>query len=937
MGLRPEQFNIEQLLRYFRNHLLRDELLDELGDLTIDELDKLGIKFNDYLKYLKMMIKRHYNLALTGYGMPEVIEDNVNVETELNNMVYYYEDFLKKFPLQYILDLRGIKWNQYETDDSLMKKIVDSNPDETTSKGVLVSSAVYDEDGKIEVEESSFDGLSQLDKDFVYQDKKILVKIAIKELLTLRDVKWLNEKDYDWMLDKALQTNAMVNYALTIDSPYLDANSFYNYNFLVNYGLKVLSAIYGYSTNDDELENNYNEIMFEREDSPSDSDDNTNILSVDGNIQKGVYYTLNYLKLYGLKKVFELRNINDVTINNSIINNYLTRQIVEEKLLMSNPKKSEYTDLNLASLKRLVNMMRATLNYHLLTRNYSVGEEYFFSKSNNAYSGYSNLDVGTLIDTETSFAPIGVIINNIDDYKSTDDTIGKVYYNFDSSKVRIYNSGTHAGRFNYTVFYDFNCIAVGKNDETYDDAYKNIEKFMRDTQNKPVKREDNELVTTTIPFDNMEDEIYMLNGIGYNNDSEDVNFNTEDKRVEFTSSKFVDRFVVSDDNESYITNITGTYKTGYVDGYDFDNYVYSNGYITFGEEKISTITASNSTVLNTKMKIKDDLSNFILVLMPLDDDEQLVGDFIIEKIDEEKGTIRIRLTGRTKVKFRWMVLCNDYIINKQISNKTYKESKTLNFTKVDNADDILFYDVAPQFYDEFILSEQNGKFITFNESQKSTFYEYYNYEKIDPDNHDTINVNDMEVYITENARCKNFMVGLMYYPTISTKQYLEFTNGKYSNINGMFDRNEKANPSGDMLLNYSGIFNSTKLNGISGNGYSLMLVTDQDTYDDYKLVKLNTSDNFYRTDGTGDVTIGISDSNYSVGSGTYFHNSIPTLVCGITYLYIKGNGKIGSKVVDSGNYYGVVDDKSSNQQIAILLENITDNDNNINLYKVLIK
>lgn len=940
MGLRPEQFNIEQLLRYFRNHLVREEIIDELKDLTIDELNKLGIKFNDYLKYLKMMIKRHYNLALTGYGMPEIKKDNINPKDELTNMGYYYEDYIKKYPLQYILNLRNIKWSEYDTQEKLMKRILDSNPNEEDSLGVSISSNIYDEDGKLVVEESKIDKLSALEKNFIYEDKDIIVKIALKDLLTQRDVKYLNDTKYDWLLDKALQTNAMVNYALTTDCSYIDKNSFYNYNYLIEYGLNVLYSIYDINNDKnfnydnklsklENLEKAYNYIMTEREDSPSDFESNSNRLNDDGELKLGVYYTLDYLKLYGLRKLFKLRNLDDSNLDKLFNNEYTysIKQDIEEKILFSNPKKSEYTDLNLASLKRLINTLRATLNYHLLTRNYSIGEEYYFNKSENAYSGYSHLDVGTVIDTETSFAPIGVIINNIDDYKTNDDILGKLYFNFDLKKVKIFNSGTHGGRFNYTVFYDFNCLAVKKDDQSYEDAYKTIERFMRNTNKQLIS--ENNIATAPIPFDNLENEIFMLNGVAYNNDTENIEYDLDNSKVKFTDEKFNSSelgFIYNNEDTTYLTNLTKNYSTGFIDGYDFDNNVYSNGYITFGEEYFKGFSKelyTNIITLNSKMKLNKDCSNFILVIMPLEDDNKIIGDINILSITDD-GKVIIKNTGLSKCKFRWMIICNDYIVNRKITNKIYKEEKTLNFTMIENSNNVLFYNIYSTYYDEFITSNINGSFITFNESSKSSFYNYFDYEKYD------INKN-IEKPVKENT----YLIGYMELKIPNTKQYLEFTNGKLSNVNGKFDRNEKALPSGNMILNYSGKFNSTTLNGIDGNGYCLMLVTNQDSFDNYKLVKYDSESKFYKTDGTGDMIIGISDSNYSIASGTYFHSSIPTLVCGITSLYIKGNGKIGDIVTDSGDYYGIIN--NNGKQVAILMENITDNNDTIKLCKVFIK
>jgi len=103
MGLRMEQFNIEDLLKYFvgRNEFRRKDLVNALKGLTDEERSTMNItnysEFYSYYKFLYRLLKED---LLTG-----VVSTPTNSK-ELIARSFYEEEFLRRYPFEYILTKR---------------------------------------------------------------------------------------------------------------------------------------------------------------------------------------------------------------------------------------------------------------------------------------------------------------------------------------------------------------------------------------------------------------------------------------------------------------------------------------------------------------------------------------------------------------------------------------------------------------------------------------------------------------------------------------------------------------------------------------------------------------------------------------------------------------------------------------------------------------
>jgi len=222
MGLRVEQHNIEDLLKYFvaRNEFKRKNLLKILEDLTPEEQSKLKIsnyaEFYNYYRFLYKVLRQ---------DITEGTKTTLKNHTDLIGRSHYTEDFLLKYPFQYILDLRNIEYTNEEDSDELFQKIINSNPDNTSEDLPILITSQYEVANnlyrKIKLNDlSTFTAETYYtsDKDeegLTEKTKAVIILAALRKILDEREIPY---KESDYLIDVVSNGYVIDSYNLTTDT-----------------------------------------------------------------------------------------------------------------------------------------------------------------------------------------------------------------------------------------------------------------------------------------------------------------------------------------------------------------------------------------------------------------------------------------------------------------------------------------------------------------------------------------------------------------------------------------------------------------------------------------------------------------------------------------------------------------------------------------------
>lgn len=940
MGLRPEQFNIKELLRYFvaRHEFKRLNLIDLLKDLTPEEKFKLNINENisgdeynsNYYNHIYNMIKNDIINGNDGL----IINDK-----SLSGEAYYYKSFLVTYPLKYILTLRGVEYSEWETEEELWNKILTSNPE------IEYADKIIDKDN------NEFDKLNDLKDSFYYQDKDAIIRVLLRNIVFNRNIfaSDSTNKNTQALLDLVLNTNPPLSEKV-YDNSYLEPKCFYTESYLEKYGFwRVLSARNIPYEEEYPLEKLY-ELVQDSQTQYNKFEDCNN-----ENLIPNCFYEYDFLRKYGLVMLLRNRGY-DASFDEE-------DKDLENKKNESDPKINDDFSLTLKSLQRDNLRLRSRVDNFIDGTLYKLGENFFVRKGRSNYLGNNH---ELKITHAAGLMPVAVIINNIEnEYDSFD--IGDVYVNFDKHNIYVYNTGNARSRFEWNIIFSNNYLPVEKIKSN--DANRSYLVKINNFDELELQYNHNYDLSEYSDLLDDENQFFIINGTIYS-------FN--DVRIQFLENNvlyFSKDLVKDKDNEVYITNIPNIddlFDAGNITIEEEDDLLIINLFNFISKFKL---TENNSVIrkitnLEKRLHVKQDpisgknyyeidlseygnVDNEIVIIngvvytmysgsVVFDDDTEVlrIFDFEILPTDEIYITAisdAFYLDELAYLDFEKYIYTNSFTAfgesnysgnNGETATTIYhglnKIPAIVNITSIENDGS----KVGNVFY-----TYDNEKITIYNVGKAKTKFRWI--AILGNDSDETINgvFNGSENYVEIPADTVLYHGSLSSYPDVESdlyikkndnthfivtskntmsefrintlrnniiykhKRYLEYANGNNVNEDGKFDNDKDSKPNGSSHLNYSGSFRASKLEGI-GRGYTeeLPIVDIYEEFNNGDLISYNAEkDSFQKAKCDGYQVIGTYNSDFAINAKSNFKYNIPVNIDKLNYVNVHGivgNGDI---------------------------------------------
>jgi len=443
MGLRVEQHNIEDLLKYFiaRNEFKRRNVVEMLKDLTDEERAKLNIsnyaEFYNYYRFLYKVLKQDIV-----EGSKTTIINNV----DLIGRSYYEKEFLLKYPFQYILELRLV--DELTRDHGFIFDSLEDNAWQAIGTGGNVNLADFgitvsgepDNDDALKVNYIAYNGTNHETATItIEQGKERLSNPTIdvatfgKKIRSLSKLNYTSETTVGELFQKIIDSNPDVTSSYEDTMLISPEYSIYN-NSETNC---KLNDLFTFTSN----------IYY-----MSDKD-------VEGLTEK----TKNTIILAALRKILDDRKIpykeTDYLVNvkydsNNEIKSYdLVIDNLLNLVLNTNPLTKndlhDGKDETFRSLQSEIISLKAYVNEYVVNETKYSGNKYFMKNGKANYSGYS---LATVIPHNTGLMPASIIINNVNPDSIID--TGDVYVKSDTKNIYVYNTGKNRSEFEFTIIFD---------------------------------------------------------------------------------------------------------------------------------------------------------------------------------------------------------------------------------------------------------------------------------------------------------------------------------------------------------------------------------------------------------------------------------------------------------------------------------------------------
>jgi len=461
MGLRVEQHNIEDLLKYFiaRNEFGRRNILEILKGLNDEELLKLNIsneaEFYNFYKFLYKALKQ---------SIVEGTKTALKDSNELIGKCWYSKDFLMKYPFQYILELRliekltksysfiydSIEDGSWQTLDT--GKVVDLNDYGITIEGTPKN------DDTIKVDYIAFNGYNHetatifIEKGENLSKPIVNVKFFGDKVRKDSPFNYTSENTVDELFQKIVESNPEIT--SIYEKPMLVSPDYSIYNnsddkYKLDDLLTFDSDIYYMSDIDQQ--------------GLSEMTKTAIILAALRKIldERNIKYTetdyLTKTTIPDLNGVIETYNLNIEKMLQLVLD---TNPIIEDEL---NGEKEE----TFRTLQSEIYSLKAYVNEYMNNETMYSGSNYFTKKGKANYSGYN---LFTTIPHNTGLMPCTVIINNV--VSETIGDTGNVYVKSDLQNIYVYNTGKNRSEFDFTIIFDDGSYIEFPKDITFDDFVK---------------------------------------------------------------------------------------------------------------------------------------------------------------------------------------------------------------------------------------------------------------------------------------------------------------------------------------------------------------------------------------------------------------------------------------------------------------------------------
>ena len=831
MGIRSEQLNIESLLKFFigRNEFKRKYIIDMLSNLTNDETDALGlIGYEDLYNF-----KQNLYLTIKNEIIDGSIKNLFNNVDKINYVKdsYYFESFLRTYPLKRILDLRNIKYKNYESEDSLYEKIQQSNP---TEYSVVVGT----------ITEDSFESIRELQPDYFYSSKDTILRIAIKELLRDRDVKYDPNATLEDLIEIVIGTNPIVTEFNYANDYYLEPDALYTEDYLSKYGFLYLLYLRNYSDYyDEEPINELNHYVEE-------TNPNINYVSALNELplKYNGYYDSDFLEKYGYLMVLKNRGI----VCSPTMPLDQLKQLVRE----GNPTPNDAYSNSILAVNRAQLILRAYINNFVKNKTIEVDSKLFFKQG---YANFVGQELSVEIEHNTELAPIAALIQPLEQPNAD---LSAFWCEMDSKLLKVYCTGKNTSAFKWTLFFDNrNYIQYIKNSE-YNETYfretfgsiflkkiKNdaVSIVHDDEHNKDLYCVNLAEYTTAISLN----EVLFINGVSYPLSSENsISFDAIERKVYFLD------LVINPTDEIVLTCIA----QDYYEDKDFENSVYVNENSSFGEENF----AGNYNCVEFKHYLKTP-PNFVIIT-PIEYDT--VNDKPVGNISWEvsEDTIKVYNTGLSTTKFRWFAFYNEYV---ESVDRCFDDTESYDLPETN-----LFVNVNVPSNDNELPEAGT---IIFNENEFTN-----------------------ELTISEtNKTHRDYTLLLMNPPKRSvTKKtkFLEYTNSFETNEDGKFDNSPFTKPNGSSSLNYSGKLSATKLQAYNGSAITQYVpVFQPEDFENGDVLSYDSATKSYIKTNQLNVgsVVGVVCNDGSVSINSYLTKTVPIALLGIVDVKVRGKIKAG--------------------------------------------
>lgn len=619
MGIRPEQLNIEWLLKFFigRNEFKRENIVNMLRNLSNIETNTLGIiGFDDLYRFKQNLYLTLKNEIIDGYI--NNLFNNVD-KYYYKSDSYYYESFLRTWPFKYILKIRNINYREYETQDQLWEKVLDSNPKQYDT---VVGSVTVDD----------FNSVKDFKPEYFYADKDSVLKISLKQLLRDRSTKFDNDANVETLIETAMGTNPVVTEFSHTNDSYLEPDAIYTYEYLSKYGAWVLLNLRNYDYYDQEPK----EDLFTYTDNTNPvreyvANENELPLKYNG------YYDSEFLEKYGY--VMLLRN-RGVTCSFD-----MTLEELKNLVKNGNPEFNDAYSNSILANDRDIQILWSYVNNYIRNKTIEVDNQLYFKQG---YSKFIGRDLSVEIEHNAGLAPIAALIQPSD---MPSCNIDDIWVNMDVNKLSVYSSNKNISSFNWTLFFDNkNYIQFIKNSDYNINYFKETfgSIYLKRIRNDSVSYNNDDpdypyyLIDLSGYIESVSlNEVLFINGVSYPLVSEDsIQFDPIEKTVKFFDLK------INPDDEIVLTCIA----KDYYENKDFEDSVYVNDYSSFGEENF----AGNYNYVEIKHYLKDKPK--MVIITPIEND--LVNDDHVGTVSYEVTDTHIRIfnTGAAQSKFRWFAI-----------------------------------------------------------------------------------------------------------------------------------------------------------------------------------------------------------------------------------------------------------------------------------------
>lgn len=764
MGLRTEQMNTQDMLKYFvaRNEFNREALIKLISDLRITELQDINLFNQKDVVDLFDTIKEQILWLINR-------EDYRTVRINDNNLdpnAFYYEDFITTKPFKIILDKRTISYNPYASYLELFDLIKQSNPE----NGVIIR------------EENDLNSIDDLKADYIYESSDVILRTCLTQLLNNRQFGYSSVSSTADLIKLVQYTNPMYLVNTATDNTYVEKDLVYENTFLEKFGYKVLLSARSVTYNDlttlEQLKNlasSSNPNNFEETDTEP--------------IKANNKYTENFLSKYGYLLLLQKRNITGYDYSSNI-----------NDLILAVNNSNPISNSNFMTLEELTDAINADKNFYIKVNNNT-------QNISQLIKDLANLEKNLTANTKTSVDNAKKELTSYIDKQDTDiinnykelvkNTKNELSTNHDNDINSLNtNLKKYADDLNNTTNKN---VTINKNDITKINNEFSIYKTNNNTRLEYVEYLLDSMLTTTASgkftvrrgknrfLGNSSPKI-IKHGIGKKPVA--VFLHTEEN----SNGKLGEVWMTYDEDNIIVYN-SGTANTNFY----FVAFV-SNDDNT--DEYIKSGTA-NFAGNNKAVTIPHDLGKIpdLVDFMPCEKPNGNLGEYYFTV---DATNIYVYNTGTFTGKFNWTAMKKDTFLNGDESDTVVSGVSSF----LGNSNTVT-------------IPHGLGKkpfFFTAHPIQKTGALvgEIY------------LNSDEKNIYILNTGSGKSNFKYMIYDTNLQeiNNVYLRYADSTSSNIDGYFDRDENENPKGTTVINYAGRFRSTKFDGVGGGCIATALPVD---------------------------------------------------------------------------------------------------------------